>query len=302
MLVLTGPVVALLTPFDAEGKIDWQAFKAYLTALFSWGVRSVVANGTTGEFPSLTLEERQEVIEFVKNNFHGTIINNVSSTCIGDVKNLVQGTQGYGDAVLILPPYYYAKVKNDGLCCFFEKALSETSLPGFLYNFPKHTGNKLDNELVEMLLEKGIGIKGIKDSSGEMENAVAYKSRFPELAIFFASESGALEALQNGLSGIITGGANPLPEFLIAMQKYIGESEDRAQILQRSFNVWNDYRKRSSQFEIPLLKAAMGSRIKDFPIYVRAPFTPVSVEALSQIRSVALGCLSDFKAINGEPA
>jgi len=49
MVNLRGPIVALLTPFDANGEIEWQAFKTYLTALFSWGVRTVIANGTTGE-------------------------------------------------------------------------------------------------------------------------------------------------------------------------------------------------------------------------------------------------------------
>jgi dihydrodipicolinate synthase/N-acetylneuraminate lyase len=44
------PIVALLTPFDASGEIEWRAFKTYLSGLFSWGVRTVIANGTTGEF------------------------------------------------------------------------------------------------------------------------------------------------------------------------------------------------------------------------------------------------------------
>jgi len=57
MVNLRGPIVSLLTPFDASGEIEWQAFKTYLSALFSWGVRRVISNVTTGEFPSLTLNE-----------------------------------------------------------------------------------------------------------------------------------------------------------------------------------------------------------------------------------------------------
>jgi 4-hydroxy-tetrahydrodipicolinate synthase len=59
MVNLHGPIVALLTPFDASGEIEWQAFKTYLSSLYSWGVRTVIANGTTGEFPSLTINERR---------------------------------------------------------------------------------------------------------------------------------------------------------------------------------------------------------------------------------------------------
>lgn len=297
MIDLSSPIVALLTPFDARGNIDWQAFKSYLTALCSWGVQSVVTNGTTSEFPSLSLTERQNVLEFVREQFHGTIINNVSSTCSEDVRKLIDGTHGFGDAVMVLPPYYYAEVQNDGLSRFFERVLSETSLPAFLYNFPKHTGNTLDNALIEMLLGRGVELAGIKDSSGHLANAIAYQVRFPKLKVFYANDAEALKALQNGLSGLVTGGANPLPEFLINIQRIFGASDDRAKTLQRSFNVWNDYRMKSPVFEIPLLKAAMGARIKDFPIHVREPFMHAPAEKISQIRATVLECLTDLNAI-----
>lgn len=297
MLTLHSPVVALLTPFDAHGQIARQEFAAYLSALNSWGVRSVVTNGTTGEFPSLTRNERQQVVEFVKQHFPGTIINNVSATCVDDVRELLAGTQGYGDAVLMLPPYYYAACRDDGLCRFFEQALAGASLPIFLYNFPQHTGNKIGNDLLAMLLGKGITVAGIKDSSGDIDNAVAYKSRFPGLKIFFASDSKALTALQKGLSGSVTGAANPVPELLIAMQTDFALSGSKGQALQRCINVWTEFRETSGRLEIPLLKAAMGARIEDFPLYVRAPFTQVPAEEIERIRAVIMQCLSDFKAI-----
>jgi dihydrodipicolinate synthase/N-acetylneuraminate lyase len=294
---LTPPIVALLTPFDAGGKIDWRAFESYLTALSSWGVKSVIANGTTGEFPSLTLAERQEIVEFVRRHFEGTLINNVSSTCVEDVKKLLAGTEKNGDAVLLLPPYYYAEASNDGLCGFLGKALSENALPVFLYNFPKHTGNRLDIALIEMLFDSGIRITGIKDSSGDLPNALAYHSQFPDLKIFFADDAGCLAALQHGLHGSVTGGANPLPEYLLAIRENFGKPGDKAQILQYSFDVWNAYRTASPLLEIPLVKAAMGARIKDFPIRVRPPFTPAPPETVEQIRMVVRDRLSDLLAI-----
>jgi dihydrodipicolinate synthase/N-acetylneuraminate lyase len=99
MVNLHGPIVALLTPFDASGEIEWQAFKTYLSSLYSWGVRTVIANGTTGEFPSLTINERQQAVEFVRENFDGTIVNNVSATCVKDVRDLIAGTQGCADFI-----------------------------------------------------------------------------------------------------------------------------------------------------------------------------------------------------------
>jgi dihydrodipicolinate synthase/N-acetylneuraminate lyase len=301
MLKLTPPIVALLAPFDNDGKINWRAFESYLTALASWGVESVIANGTTGEFPSLTLAERQQIVEFVRRHFEGTLINNVSSTCVDDVKTLIAGTEGNGDAVLLLPPYYYAESSHEGLCGFFEKALSEKTLPAFLYHFPKHTGNRVDNTLIGMLRDKGIQLAGIKDSSGDLQNALAYRSQFPELKIFFADDAGCLAALQHGLHGSVTGGANPLPEYLLAIQEAWVKRSDKAQTLQCAFDVWNDYRAASLLFEIPLVKAAMGARIKDFPIHIRPPFTPVPAEAVSRIRTAVLDRLSDLHAILNAP-
>ncbi len=297
MQAFASPIVALLTPFDARGNIAWQAFESYLTALSAWGVRSVITNGTTAEFSSLTLDERQRVAEFVRHHFQGTVINNVSSPCVNDARKLIHGTIGFSDAVMILPPYYYAGVHNDGLCRFFEKALSGVSLPIFLYHFPQHTGNRIDNDLIEMLLARDIQISGIKDSGGKLDNALAYQSRFPKLQLYYANDAQALEALQRGLTGLVSGGANPLPEFLIALQKYFGKSNEEAKTLQGRFNTWNDYRTASPLFEIPLVKAAMGARTRNFPVHVRPPFTPASAKEIRQVRNTVFGCLADLRGI-----
>ncbi|MDD1636404.1 MAG: dihydrodipicolinate synthase family protein [Methylococcaceae bacterium] len=296
MVNLRGPIVALLTPFDASGEIEWQAFKTYLSALFSWGVRAVIANGTTGEFPSMTLNERQKIVEFVRQkNFQGTIINNVSATCVSDVRDLIAGTQGCADAVLLLPPYYYSACRNDGLCRFFVSTLSGTSLPAMLYNFPQHTGNRLNADLVAMLLDKGIAVQGIKDSSGDTDNAMVYKSNFPKVKIFLGNDTKVLEVLQKGLSGSVTGGANPLPELLIAMQTDFQLSGDKAHSLQRCLDVWNEFREASGYFEIPLVKVAMGARIADFPLHVRAPFTPVPAEEIDRIKTIVICAQENIK-------
>lgn len=298
MINLQSPIVALLTPFDASGAIEWQAFNTYLSSLYSWGVRTVIVNGTTGEFPSLTLQERQQVVEFVRENFSGTLIVNVSATSIDDVRNLISGAQGCADYLLILPPYYYAGCLELGLFRFFIDALFGTSLPVMLYNFPQHTGNRLGVDLVTRLLDRGIGINGIKDSSGDIDNAVVYKSNFPELNIFLANDAKVFEAMQKGLSGSVTGAANPMPELLIAMQEAFRLCPDKAQSIQCRLDVWNAFREASGYLEIPLVKAAMGARIDGFPVHVRAPFTSVPIEEIDQINAVVCNCLRQFEHLN----
>ena len=146
-------------------------------------------------------------------------------------------------------------------------------------------------------LDQGIAIQGIKDSSGDTDNAMVYKLNFPKVKIFLGNDTKVLEVLQKGLSGSVTGGANPLPELLIAMQTDFQLSGDKAHSLQRCLDVWNEFREASGYFEIPLVKVAMGARIADFPLHVRAPFTPVPAEEIDRIRSVVFKCLKDFKTI-----
>ncbi len=294
MVNLHGPIIALLTPFDEQGEIEWQAFRTYLSSLQSWGVRTVIANGTTGEFPSLTLAERRQVVEFVSENFDGTVIDNVSATGVGDVRRLAAETQHCADYLLLLPPYYYASCRDAGLSRFFVDALSGTSLPVMLYNFPQHTGNRLGIDLVAKLLESDLKIIGIKDSSGDIDNATVYRSSFPELDIFLGNDAKALEVLQKGLAGSVSGAANPMPELLIALQAEFRSFTGAARSIQRCLDVWNTFRQLSGYFEIPLVKAAMGARIEGFPTHVRPPFTAVPAEDLERTRKVVGDCLIDF--------
>lgn len=298
MIQLHGPIVALLTPFDASGKIEWQAFKAYLSSLYHWGVRTVISNGSTGEFPSMTIRERRLVVEFVRQNFAGIIINNVSGTCVGDVRKLIAGTKDCADCILLLPPYYYSACRDEGLSRFFVDALSGATLPAMLYHFPQHTGNHLGIDLVTTLLDQGLSIVGIKDSSGDIDNAQLYQVNFPELAVFLGNDEKVFEALQKGLSGSVTGAANPMPELLIAMQTEYRLSASKAQSLQRCLDVWNRFRNDSGYFEIPLVKAAMGARIDSFPVHVRPPLTSVPVEVIDRTRKVIYNCLNDFNLLN----
>lgn len=299
MTHLHGPIVALLTPFAASGEIEWQVFKTYLSSLNSWGVRTVIANGTTGEFPSLTISERQRVIEFVRENFDGIIINNVSATCVDYVRTLIGGSEDCADFILLLPPYYYAACRDEGLYRFFTGALSGTPLPVMLYNFPLHTGNHLGVNLVARLLGRDLSIQSIKDSSGDIENALAYQSNFPELSIFLANDVKVFEAMQKGLSGSVTGAANPVPELLIAMHSDYRLFGDKAQSVQRCLDVWNRFRDACGYCEISLVKAAMGARIDGFPIHVRAPLMPVPTEAIDQVRRVIRQCMGDFRQLLG---
>lgn len=273
---LATPLFAVVTPFDSQGAIDGAAFKEYLAFLQDKGVRSIVVGGTTGEFPSLDLQERRDLFTLARTAFGGQIIQNISSCTIADCRSLIASSAG-ADAFLILPPYYFA-AKDEGLRSFFAQALSGVSTPTYLYNFPKHTGVSLSPALVQQLCEDTPAIKGVKDSGGDFEASCAYRAVGADFEIYVGRDTMALEALRRGLSGSVTGASNGLPEYLVALTKAWHEgNEAKAQEIQNSFDIWNTFR-RDLGDEIALVKTILALRLKGFPTHVRPPLRPLPEE------------------------
>lgn len=270
--VLT-PIFALLTPFDNSGKIDFHALTDYLSFLEAKGVNTILTNGTTGEFPSLSLEERMKLLEHSRKKFHGTILNHISSCCLSECIQLAEHAKEYAQALVLLPPYYYANSPQKGLLDFFRTLLKQVHFPIYLYNFPKHTKNPITLHMLSTLLHDYPHLLGIKDSEAHLENDLQFKMLHQGVfQVFVGGDSVALEVLRRGLDGSVTGGSNPFPELLIAMTRCFQSGDlEGAMIHQASLEMWSTFRKQNNLGEIPLTKIAMRSRISHFPTFVRPP-------------------------------
>lgn len=267
------PIFALLTPFDKSGKIDFPALTDYLSFLEEKGVNTILTNGTTGEFPSLSLEERMKLLEHSREKFHGTLLNHISSCCLSECIQLANHAKEYAQALVLLPPYYYANSPQKGLVEFFKTILKQIDFPIYLYHFPKHTKNSITLHMVNILLRDFPHLLGIKDSEAHLENCLQFKTlRQGAFQVFVGGDSVALEVLRRGLDGSVTGGSNPFPELLIAMTRCFQSADlEGAMIHQASLETWSAFRKQNNLGEIPLTKIAMRSRISHFPTFVRPP-------------------------------
>ncbi|MDM8557949.1 dihydrodipicolinate synthase family protein [Candidatus Parabeggiatoa sp. HSG14] len=285
MKKISGPIFALLTPFDEEGKIDFTALGDYILFLQERGVETIVTNGTTGEFSSLSLEERMVFVEYCRKKFDGTILNNVSSCCLSDCLKLANHSKNYADALLVLPPYYYANVSEKGILSYFTEVLNKSPLPLYLYHFPKHSKNAITPKMVEILANKHENLAGVKDSEANLDKSKQFQEiNEGNLQVFVGSDRLALKTLKNGLDGFVTGGGNAFPEFLIAITRYFQADDlEMAKTMQRSLDVWNKFRKQSSQGEIALIKIALQTRLKGFPIFVRLPLPAIETTVQKKI-------------------
>jgi dihydrodipicolinate synthase/N-acetylneuraminate lyase len=283
---IEGPVFAIVTPFDAAGEVDGGALDDYLQFLAHHGVQTLVVNGTTGEFASLTLEERVRVLEQCRRGFTGTIVNHISACSSRDCRMLLDHSRAHADAVLLLPPFYYAGIEEAGCLAFLREVLSHSRLPAFLYNFPEHTQFQIKPGMLRMLSDEFESVVGIKDSGGDLRVSEAYRKAAPGLQVFVGSDRGAMEVLKLGLDGSVTGCGNPVPELLMAVAaQFVAGDQEQAALAQRRFDRWTDFREGLPANHLSVTKAGLAARIPGFPPYVRPPFVTADEGCLGLVRS-----------------
>jgi len=163
-------ITAMVTPFDASGKVDYEQSKKLALACLASGSDGVVLSGTTGESPTLTHEEELKLYIEVKSvvGKRGSIIAGTGSNCTSEAVEATQQAEKAGvDACLLVTPYYN-KPSQDGLYQHFKTIAENTALPCILYNVPSRTVVSLAAETVIKLSEIQ-NIIGIKEASGNLE-------------------------------------------------------------------------------------------------------------------------------------
>jgi 4-hydroxy-tetrahydrodipicolinate synthase len=188
---LKGVLAAVLTPMDEDLNPDHQAFAAHCHRLLAAGCHGLSVFGTTGEANSLSVDERLAALEAL-----------VESAA------LEAGTAG----ALVLPPFYYKGVGDDGLFRFFAEVverLSDDRLRLYLYHIPQMTGVDLGLPLISRLIEAYPGmVVGTKDSSGDRERIMTLCREFPDFFVLAGTETLLLETLRSGGEGCISATVN----------------------------------------------------------------------------------------------
>lgn len=213
---LTGAITALVTPFK-NGAIDEESLARLVEAQLKAGISGFVVHGTTGESPTLSLEEKQRVFAFIKARVPKgfPLIVGTGTNSTADSVALTKSAQAWGaDAALVVVPYYN-KPPQRGLFAHFAKIAAEGGLPVILYNVPSRTITALTLETI-VRLSHVPGIVGIKEASGDLEFARSIrreaKAGFNLLSGDDASYEGFLAA---GGDGIISVASHILPEAFV---------------------------------------------------------------------------------------
>jgi 4-hydroxy-tetrahydrodipicolinate synthase len=215
-----GAFAAMLTPLVVGGAIDNSGLSRLALWLLANGCDGIVLFGTTGEFPSFTVEERNAALDRLVDSgvppakiIVGTGCPAVRETIGASRHAALRGCAG----VLVVPPYYFKDVLEDGLFAALAQTVEGIGgdIPIFLYHFPAMSAVPIGLEVLDRLHRAYPGaIAGVKDSSGSLDNMRAMIQRFPKLSIFTGDDDLLLPLLRSGGAGSITAGANIAPHLL----------------------------------------------------------------------------------------
>jgi 4-hydroxy-tetrahydrodipicolinate synthase len=210
-----GVLVPVLTPFTRAGDPDAGRLIAFCRWLLDQGADGLAIFGTTGEANSMSAGERMELLDkLVAAGIPPARLMPGTGACsITESVALARHALGHGvGGVLMLPPFYYKGMDDDGLFAFFAAVIERVGSPAlrvFLYHIPPQTVLGLSLDLVGRLIRAYPDtVVGLKDSSGDWNNTAALLDRYPGFAVFPGSEVFLLDGLRKGAVGCITATGN----------------------------------------------------------------------------------------------
>ncbi|MFC6907103.1 dihydrodipicolinate synthase family protein [Halalkalicoccus tibetensis] len=204
------PVVSPLN----DGEIDQEALARTTEFILDGGVDGMYPCGSTGEFASLTPDQRQQVIQTVSQHAgDAPVIAAAAGTSTEETLSRVEDANRAGaDAAAVVAPYFHSANQAEGTLQFFEIIADQTSLPLFLYNIPMHVGTGISAQTVKTLAEHD-SIQGMKDTSGDFLYFLRVDKLTPdEFLLFQGFDSLLVPSLRTGSNGGIHALANVIPE------------------------------------------------------------------------------------------
>ncbi|NGM68060.1 dihydrodipicolinate synthase family protein [Natronolimnobius sp. AArcel1] len=230
---LAGITCPVVTPFNEDESIDDDALRTLVDSLQSAGIDAVFPNGTTGEFASLSPDERRRILEIVVDEVDGElpVVAGAGATSVVETLEYIDEAAEIGaDAAVIVPPYFHTANAPAGNQRYFEAVADESALPLLLYNIPACTGQEIAIDTVSAVADHE-NIIGLKDSSGDLEYFLGAMRATPaEFLHLQGYDSLLAPALRMGADGGVNALSNAVPEAFVEL--YDTTETDRATALQ----------------------------------------------------------------------
>jgi 4-hydroxy-tetrahydrodipicolinate synthase len=217
--MIQGSIVAIVTPMFPDGSIDYDRLKALVEFHISSGTNAIVAVGTTGESPTVSMEENVAIIGAVIKYSAGRIpvIAGTGANSTTEAIELSRHAKQIGAQYSLSVVPYYNRPTQEGMYQHFKAIVEAVELPQILYNVPGRTVADLSNDTT-LRLSQVPGIIGIKDATGNLERAADLIRRAPkDFALYSGDDGSALAFMLTGGHGVISVTANVAPALMSTM-------------------------------------------------------------------------------------
>ncbi|WP_432699676.1 N-acetylneuraminate lyase [Kluyvera cryocrescens] len=285
---LRGVMPALLTPFDAQQKIDQASLRRLVRFNIEQGVDGVYVGGSTGEAFIQSLAEREEVLEIVADEAKGKIVLIAHVGCVSTAESqrLATAAKSYGfDAVSAVTPFYYPFSFEEH--CDHYRAIIDSAdgLPMVVYNIPALSGVKLTLDQISTLVTLP-GVGALKQTSGDLYQMDQIRRAHPDLVLYNGYDEIFASGLLAGADGGIGSTYNIMGWRYMAIVQALKEGDiGKAQALQRECNKVIDL----------LIKVGVFRGLKTVLHYMdvvsvplcRKPFAPVDEQFLPELKALA---------------
>ncbi len=283
--MITGSIVAIVTPMHEDGSLDLAAFRALIDFHIAEGTDAIVVVGTTGESPTVDVAEHGQLIR-VAVEHAAKRIPIIAGTGANSTKEAIElaafaKTAGADASLSVVP--YYNKPTQEGLYQHFKAIAEAVDMPHILYNVPGRTGADLSNDTV-LRLAQIKNIVGIKDATGGidrgsdlLQRAAALKDTIGDFAIYSGDDASTLALMLLGAHGTISVTANVAPKLMHEMcaAALKGEVAKAREINFRLLGLHRNLFVEANPIPVKWAVARMG-KMKNS---IRLPLTPLSAAA-----------------------
>jgi 4-hydroxy-tetrahydrodipicolinate synthase len=283
--MITGSIVAIVTPMHEDGALDFPRLRALIDWHVSEGTDAIVIVGTTGESPTVDWDEHCELIRVAVEHAAGRIpvIAGTGANSTAEAIELTEYAKKVGASAGLSVVPYYNKPTQEGLYRHFRKIAESVDLPLILYNVPGRTVADLANDTA-LRLARLPGVIGIKDATGNIERACELIKRAPEgFAIYSGDDASAVALILLGGQGTISVTANVAPRLVHEMcaAALAGDAVRARAIHLKLLGLHRNLFVEANPIPVKWAVAQMGL----IEPGIRLPLTPLSAEHYDRVRS-----------------
>lgn len=217
--MIKGSLVAIVTPMHEDGSLDLDAYRRLIDWHIEQGTAAIVAVGTTGESPTVNVDEHCQLVRVAIEHAAGRIpvIAGTGANSTQEAVELTRDARKAGAAATLQVVPYYNRPTQEGMYRHFRAVAETAGLPVILYNVPGRTVADLSNDTV-LRLAQVPGVIGLKDATGDIPRACELIARLPaDFALYSGNDDSALALMLMGGHGVISVTANIAPAQMARM-------------------------------------------------------------------------------------